>query len=221
LTRGDDVPRKTRISRLSIDEMIRRYRAGETLAMLAAATGLRLTAIYRRLKGAGVKLRPPGRRPSTGGLGATDADLVARYRAGETCKLIAAATGLSESVVRRRLRRAGVEMRQGGVPEGFGRHDLPVAQIVERYRAGESTYAIGRALGVSNWTVRQRLIEAGIARRPAGTHPRGIKRRAIEEFLGRAEATGMSQREIANACDVDQSYVSTVARRLRAADHGP
>jgi hypothetical protein len=148
---------------LSVDELIDRYQSSETLAVIAATTGLSLTAVYGRLKRAGVRLRPPG--PCARELpGVSDADLVARYQAGATSRVIAAETGLSERMVYERLRRAGVEMRQGGVPKGHGRAELPLAEIVDRYHAGESTRTIGRALGVSNWTVRKRLIEAGVAR---------------------------------------------------------
>jgi hypothetical protein len=126
-------------------------------------------------------------------------------------------------------------MRRGGVPKGYGRADLPIAQIIDRYRAGESTYAIGRSLGVSAQVVRERLIEVGVQRRPAGAHRRplpradecpaapvcgGVKGRLIEEFLRRPGTEGMTQREIADACGVAQSHVSRTARRLRAADHG-
>jgi uncharacterized protein (DUF433 family) len=135
--------RKLRDLGLTTEELVRRYQAGETLAMLAAAIGVSRTPLYRLLREAGVKLSAPGTLPRMGRLCATDADLVARYRAGETCEVIAAATGLSESVVRRRLKRAGVEMKWGGGRPGHGRQELPVAEIIDRYRAGESTRAIG------------------------------------------------------------------------------
>jgi DNA invertase Pin-like site-specific DNA recombinase len=162
--------RKPRDVGLTTEELVRRYRAGETVAMLAAATGVSRTPLYRRLKGAGVKPRPPGRLSSAGGLGATDADLVARYRAGETCKVIEAAMDLSGSAVRRRLKRAGVEMRWAGGRPSYGRYELPVAEIIDRYRAGESTRTIGRLLDVSERTVHQRLIEAGVERRRPWSH---------------------------------------------------
>jgi hypothetical protein len=120
---------------LSDDALIDRYRSGDTLAVIAATTGLSLTAVYGRLKQASVRLRPPGR--SARALpNVTDAELAARYQAGATAKIIAAETGLSERIVYERLRRAVVEMRQGGVPTGHGRVALPVAEIVDRYRAG-------------------------------------------------------------------------------------
>jgi DNA-directed RNA polymerase specialized sigma24 family protein len=50
------------MSRPSTDELVRRYRAGETLAMIATATGLPRSTVYDRLKRARVELRRPGAR---------------------------------------------------------------------------------------------------------------------------------------------------------------
>jgi hypothetical protein len=82
-------------------------------------------------------------------------------------------SGLDPSTVRYGLRRAGVALRRTGKAPGQGRLDLPVAEIIRRYWAGQSTHAIGRALGVSADTIHRRLVEAGVARRPPGT--RGVK----------------------------------------------
>jgi hypothetical protein len=65
-----------------------------------------------------------------------------------------------------RQARTAAEARQ------HARLELPVAEIIERYRGGESTGAIGRSLGVSAQVIRERLIEAGVERRPRGTYPR-------------------------------------------------
>ena len=54
--------------------------------------------------------------------------------AGETLDMIAAMTGLSPSAVKFRLRRAGVALRRTGKVPGQGRLDLPVAEIIRRYR---------------------------------------------------------------------------------------
>ena len=48
---------------VSLDELVRRRRDGQTLVAIAAATGLRPSAVYRRLRLAGLTRRP---RPSTG-----------------------------------------------------------------------------------------------------------------------------------------------------------
>ena len=89
----------------------------------------------------------------------------AANRAGETCRAIAAAAGLSRSAVHDRLRRAGVELRWGAEARRYERLDRPLGRIIERYRAGETTTAIGRSLGVSDEVVRRRLIKAAVERR--------------------------------------------------------
>jgi hypothetical protein len=183
--------------------MIRRYRAGETLAMLAATTGLCITALYRQLKGAGVKLRPPGRRPSTGGLVATDADLVARYRAGESCAAIAVATGLHPTVVYWRLRRAGVQMRPPGRVLGRGLPERTAAGIAERYRAGDTIAMIVAVTGLSRSTVYDRLRRAGIQLRPSGR---------------RYEHLGLSDSEIARRYCAGES-LGELGRALGVSPH--
>jgi hypothetical protein len=61
--------------------------------------------------------------------------MVRRCQAGETCARIAAATGLPRSTVQGRLKQAGVEMRRSGKAPGYGRLDLPDAEIAERNRS--------------------------------------------------------------------------------------
>jgi hypothetical protein len=43
--------------------------------------------------------------------------------------------------------------------------------------------------------------------------PEGVKRRAVEAFLKRPGSREMTQQELADACDVDQSYVSRLKKR--------
>ena len=112
-----------------------------------------------------------GRKRKEAGL-STD-EMVYRYCAGETGRAIAAAAGLSRSAVHNRLRRAGVELRRGAEARRYERLDLPLGQIIERYRAGETTTAIGRSLGVSDEVVRRRLIEAAVGRRRPGREKGG------------------------------------------------
>lgn len=44
--------------------------------------------------------------------------------------------------------------------------DLPLGELASRYKTGESTYALGRAYGVSWDTIRSRLLAAGVTMRP-------------------------------------------------------
>jgi transposase-like protein len=94
--------------------------------------------------------------------------MAGRYRAGESCASISAATALPRSTVYRWLKRAGVEMRPAGKARGYGRLGPSDGEIIDRYRGGASIRAIGLAMGISNDTVHGRLVEAGIARRRPG-----------------------------------------------------
>jgi hypothetical protein len=120
--------------------------------------------------GAGV-----GRKPKD--IGVSVDELARRYRSGETIEAIAAAVGVDPRTVRQRLRRAGVELRPPGRCRGYRLLHLDDAEIVRRYRAGETMPAIGRSLGVSAATVRDRLMDAGVERRPrgGGRRPRPIE----------------------------------------------
>ena len=173
MTRGAGMGRKRRDAGLSIDEIVRRYKAGETCGDIGAVAGLSQSAVASRLRQQGIKLRPGGKGPGSGRIDLPVAEIARRYRAGETLDMIAATTGLDPSTVRYRLRRAGVALRRTGKVPGQSRLDLPVAEIIRRHRARQSTQAIGRALGVSADTIHRRLVEAGVARRPPGT--RGVK----------------------------------------------
>ncbi len=115
---------------------------------------------------------PEGRRP---GEAATalhrprfPARFLRRYLAGASCVNIGADAGLTKSAVATRLRRKGVQLRPGGKGPGSGRLDLPVPEILERYRAGETIEAIGRSLGASTNAIRARLKKAGVERRRRG-----------------------------------------------------
>jgi hypothetical protein len=112
-----------------------------------------------------------GRKPKDARLSIDE--MVRRYRAGETCRAIAAAADLSQAAVHDRLRRAGVELRWGAEARRYERLDLPLGRIIERYRAGETTTAIGRSLGVSDEVVRRRLIKAAVERRRTGSEKGG------------------------------------------------
>jgi hypothetical protein len=90
--------------------------------------------------------------------------------------------------------------------------------VIRRDRSGETLVEVTAKTGVSKRTVERRLMAAGILLRPAGW-TRG-KRRAVEEFLRRPEARGITQQQVAVACGVTQSYISRVAKRMGAAHYG-
>jgi hypothetical protein len=98
-------------------------------------------------------------------------EMVRRYPAGETLVMIAAAAGVSASTVRTRRRDAGVETRTWEDMPRRTHLELDDRAIIDCYRTGETTTAIAPSLGVSHQPIRERLIWAGVQRRPRGKRP--------------------------------------------------
>jgi hypothetical protein len=100
---------------------LRRWHEGESPSRVWT-TG-KTTKIWRRraqraqrAAQTGQPLPPtPGARPRVD-LGISDAELVRRYQAGESCRHLAAALGTSYSVIRDRLLTEGAQLRPPGVP---------------------------------------------------------------------------------------------------------
>ena len=93
---------------LPVTEMAARYLEGASTIVLAAAYGVGRTTVGRRLVGAGVVLRGPGRQPE---LPLPMDEISARYRAGESTGKLGQAFGANARTIGRRLKAAGVEMR--------------------------------------------------------------------------------------------------------------
>lgn len=97
--------------------IVDRYKAGESMRAIAAALGLHSHTVRRLLKKAGVELRPDAKRgepfnerwisPTVA------AQMVRRYEAGESIRVIATWVGYSYGAVRGSLVRSGVTFRRG------------------------------------------------------------------------------------------------------------
>ena len=107
-------PRRTYRGRLDVEEVRRRYEAGESLAAIGAAMGASDTTVRHAMVRVGIPTRP-GPRPAgerRGPLQRLDvAEIRRRYQAGETIKGIARAIGASESGVGRAMDRIGIARR--------------------------------------------------------------------------------------------------------------
>lgn len=136
---------------LPATEVIARYQSGESTRQLGAAYGCSETTIIAILKRNSIPRRA-GRRID---LPVTDEELARRYLE-ERVELQQLATelGVKPNLVSRRVAAAGVV-----VPVGHRRMDLPDAEIVRRYKAGESANRIAKSYGVSHVTVMRRVRE--------------------------------------------------------------
>lgn len=84
-------------------------------------------------------------------------DLIRRYVAGESIRKLAGEQGVSKHAI------VGF-MRRSGVLQDRSEFRLPLDNdaIVARYLAGESENVIANDLGVNRWTIRRRLLSAGV-----------------------------------------------------------
>lgn len=96
----------------NLDDLIRRYQAGESAAKLGRELGVKGDTVATWLRKAGVKMRGTAEANRIAFLPAdATADLIRRYTAGESEKKLSDSLGISRSAVRSRLKAAGVPVR--------------------------------------------------------------------------------------------------------------
>jgi hypothetical protein len=86
------------------------------------------------------------------------------YADGASLADLARTTGLSYSWVRRRLRKAGVELRSRQGPREC---PVPAEVLIAEYQAGESILAISERHGLYYKRVRELLLQQGVELRPS------------------------------------------------------
>lgn len=96
-------------------ELVNGYRDGKSTTKLAANYGLSPKTVARRLRAAGVELRPSGGRWCSWKL-LDDGLMARRYLEGESTTQLAARFGVSAPTIARHLKAAGVELRPPGYP---------------------------------------------------------------------------------------------------------
>lgn len=95
-----------------LDHAVKLYRSGQTLAEVGATFGVGASFIHGRFKAAGVPRRKPGGGECARLRVALDtAEIVRRYRNGESEKALSEALGVGRSTIRTRLQRGGVQPR--------------------------------------------------------------------------------------------------------------
>lgn len=102
---------------IPVAEMVRRYQAGQSVPVVAAAARLSTFTTRRRLREAGIRMRPSGplAKGELSPLAAARDERIARlYRGGAAEEDIAVMEDVSRTVVRNALRRQGVELRVTG-----------------------------------------------------------------------------------------------------------
>lgn len=152
-----------------------RYRDGASLEAVAAEFGVAQETVLNILKRQGQPTRtekkfsrklPPEK----------EADLVARYVAGEPVETLAVAFGVNQGTVVGAVRRAGKAARKPGKP---GREVTPeqAADITHRYQAWEAVSHIALDYGIARNRVTQIAVEGGAQPRKKRRAKGTVKRR--------------------------------------------
>ena len=93
------------------------------------------------------------------------------------------------------------------IPESERRsvgHRKPATRdVVKRYQGGESVREVAEAYGVHRRTIRAILDEAGVSRRPTGTHPIDLPERELAD----AYRAGSTTRALAREYGISESTV--------------
>lgn len=148
-------PARYLVDTLPREEIVTRYRGGESAVSLGNDFGCSNSTILDVLRQAGVQPR----KGSTVDLPVPAEELARRYLEDRVMlRDMAAEFGVTVNLISRRLAKAGVV-----VPLGKRRMDLPDEEIVARHRQGESVASLARAYGVSQPTIKYRLEEASRA----------------------------------------------------------
>jgi DNA invertase Pin-like site-specific DNA recombinase len=181
------------VDSIPAEDVIARYRAGESTNQIGKTYGCSGFTITSILKRNGVSRRA-GR---TIELPVSNEELARRYLLDRAeIQQLAAELGVKPDLISRRLAAAGVV-----VPLGSRRMDLPDAEIVERYKRGEPVQQIAKAYGVSWAPIMQRIREGGdlVLRRPVPTEQ---KKQAVRLYQ-----TGLSPNAVASQLGLSRTTV--------------
>ena len=160
---------------ISEAEIVARYLNGEGGSSIADSLNVSHTTVYKILHRSGVDIHAPGRYRAN----VDFCDAVRRNHGGESLTSIASDLGVTPTTLHNRFVEAGIKVKRNYVPP---RKDVPVEEIVKRYKSGESIWQIADVYPVSHETIRKRLIEAGVELRAWGG--RGILRKTSNHGNG-------------------------------------
>ncbi len=148
---------------LPADEIVTRYRAGESLAQIARTYGSSANTVKRILEQQGVQRRPahhavtsaPGRGPRGLAESLPAEEIITQYREGAALLDLAEQYGVSVGTIRRVMDTRGEERRSPEPETGVARaiSAETEAEIIRRSRRGESLRGIANALGISRGAV--------------------------------------------------------------------
>lgn len=142
-------------------QAVERYRSGDTVPVVAKATGVAESVLYRALKAEGIQPADLIRRGERGRANRrftdeTEAIMAAKYQGGASLNGLAREYGVNLVTIRNCLIRQGVERRaRGNVLRSFS--DEQVAKMLTMWQAGQSQAAIATEFGTHQTVISKAL----------------------------------------------------------------
>lgn len=174
----------TKRADLPADEIVARYRAGETLKQIAAAYGSSDNTVKRLLQQQGAQLRTARQAAKLNERSdpereARDGEIIDLYGEGASTVTLSKRYGLSTSAVRSILLRNGVTMRTRSAAANSDQPSLPRSpdsalpseKVIAEYESGTSVSTLAMAYGVSDVTVLGLLRRHGVKLRTSQNLP--------------------------------------------------
>jgi DNA-binding CsgD family transcriptional regulator len=187
-----------------------RYKAGENSVQLGHAFNLHPESVRNILKRNSIERRST--IEAHGGLSSeAEAEVCARYKAGENSVQLGAAFGIAPTTVTKTLKRNGVELRRMSESR-TGLSLRAESEISRRYSAGENTPELSAAFGISRTAVRNILLRNNIQLRSRSEARGGLTAKAETEVCIRYTA-GESTTQLGAAFKIARTTVCSILQR--------
>lgn len=188
-------------------EVCQRYLAGESTTQLGDAYGVSYHCVIKTLKRNGIARR--SNKEVNGGL-STDAELSVcrRYLAGENMTQLGDAYGVSSTCICRILEANKIKRRTISEAKG-GLNPVLESEACRRYLAGESSYQLAKAYGISSSALLSLLERNGVQRRSAaeahGGLPFSVEAEVCSQYI-----EGRTTPQIAKAYGVSSCCIARI-----------
>lgn len=195
-----------------IDDMAKRYANGESPTKIAGGYGCSGPTIAHQLKIHGYwdadRYRNRGRSRKYHFTSDQISNLARRHCSGEPSNDIAKDFGCSGAVITRTLKQYGHWDRSIRYKT---RLTSQLREIAERYKAGESMGALGRAYGCTPANIHFILRKQGVQARPRGRAP--VPQETLD-WIRQQRKEGVTYKSIADALGITQNSVMCIGRNM-------
>ena len=181
---------------LDNQEIIRRYKAGESGKTIGKALGVSGRTILNRLRQLGIPRRYKVKLDT--------AAIVQRYKAGEKIEDIAKSLNVSESTILNRLKEGGFKLKRG--PKRI----YDDAEICRMYQSGMEVSEIQELTGARSYATFYAILKRNGV--PVRIQRNKLHDPEIRQEVIRLRAQGLTHIQIAKRMGINRNYIGKVLR---------